>query len=41
LQAGRGQYFFHGKNGVRLDYTRHDFDENKVDARSVGYVRRF
>lgn len=39
--GGGGQYFFDGKNGVRLDYTRHDFDEDKVDAWSVGYVRRF
>ena len=38
-----GQYFFDGANGVRVDYTRHDFtdDNGKADVWSVGYVRKF
>lgn len=38
-----GQYFFDGKNGVRLDYTRHDAsgDDSDIDAWSIGYARRF
>lgn len=38
-----GQYYFDGKNGVRLDYTRHDAsgDDNDVDVWSIGYARRF
>ncbi len=39
-----GKYFFDGKNGVRVDYTRYDFQKNGVtdsDTWSVSYVRRF
>jgi hypothetical protein len=38
-----GQYFFDGRNGVRLDYTRHDAsgDNNDIDAWAIGYTRRF
>lgn len=36
-----GQYFFDGQNGVRLDFTRHDLDDENIDAWAVGYVRRF
>jgi outer membrane immunogenic protein len=39
-----GEYFFDGKNGVRVDYTRFDFqtdDLKDADTWSVGYVRRF
>lgn len=38
-----GQYFFDDKNGVRADYTRHDFTDSsaKADVWSVGYVRKF
>jgi outer membrane immunogenic protein len=37
------QYVFDGKNGVRLDYTRHDFEHGPAtaDVWSVGYVRNF
>ncbi|WP_269716435.1 porin family protein [Caulobacter sp. NIBR2454] len=37
------QYFFDEKNGVRVDYTRHDFknDGGKADVASVAYVRKF
>jgi len=36
------QYFFDGKNGIRGDYTKHDFDEGgDADVWSVSYVRRF
>jgi hypothetical protein len=38
-----GQYFFDGANGVRADYTRHEFlgGDDKADVMSVGYVRKF
>jgi outer membrane immunogenic protein len=39
-----GEYFFDGKNGLRVDYTRFDFQTNGLkdaDTWSVGYVRRF
>ena len=38
-----GQYFFDDKNGVRADYTRHDFKDSSTDANtwSVSYVRKF
>jgi outer membrane immunogenic protein len=40
-----GQYFFDDKNGVRADYTRHDFDngggEGDANVWSLGYVRKF
>jgi outer membrane immunogenic protein len=38
-----GQYHFDDKNGVRLDYTRHDAssDGSDIDAWSIGYTRRF
>lgn len=37
-----GQYFFDEKNGVRADYTRHDFgDDGDADVWSIGYTRRF
>ena len=36
------QYFFAGANGVRIDYTRHEFgDDAPADAWAVAYVRRF
>lgn len=37
-------YFFDGKNGVRADWTRRDFQEDQggeLDTYGVGYVRRF
>jgi outer membrane immunogenic protein len=38
-----GQYFLDDANGVRADYTRHDFkkDAGEADVWSVGYVRKF
>jgi outer membrane immunogenic protein len=39
-----GEYFFDGKNGLRVDYTRFDFQTNGIkdaDTWSVGYVRKF
>jgi hypothetical protein len=38
-----GQYFFDGKNGVRGDYTRQDFNDSlgNADVWSLSYVRRF
>lgn len=38
-----GQYFLDDKNGVRADYTRHDFKDSSTDADtwSVSYVRKF
>jgi hypothetical protein len=37
------QYFFDGQNGVRADYTRHDFrhDRGAADVWGVSYIRRF
>ncbi|HYF23248.1 MAG TPA: outer membrane beta-barrel protein [Caulobacteraceae bacterium] len=36
-----GAYFFDGLNGIRGDYTRHDFEDGEADVLSVSYVRRF
>ena len=38
-----GQYFLDEKNGVRVDYTRHDFKDGgeNADVWSVAYSRRF
>lgn len=38
-----GRYFMDDKNGVQVDYTRHDFqdDGGEADVWSVGYVRKF
>jgi hypothetical protein len=39
-----GQWFFAGDNGLRVDYTRHDFRAGSfqdADVYSVSYVRRF
>jgi len=43
LNYGVGaQFLFDGKNGVRADYTRLDFDDGgDADTWSIGYVRRF
>lgn len=43
--GGGAQYFFnHGPNGVRADYTRHEFTDNgagHADVWSISYVRKF
>ena len=38
-----GQYFLDDKNGVRLDYTHHDFmkSEDTADVWAVAYTRKF
>lgn len=38
-----GQYFFDESNGVRMDVTRHQYDEldGGFDAVSFAYIRRF
>lgn len=36
-----GQYFFTEKDGVRLDWTRHDGDDAEADVVGVSYVRKF
>jgi opacity protein-like surface antigen len=36
-----GQYRFTDKDGVRLDWTRHDYDIGDADVWSVGYARKF
>lgn len=38
-----GQFFFDGVNGVRADYTRHEFNDDGGDADvwSIAYSRRF
>ncbi|MDH4386594.1 MAG: porin family protein [Caulobacter sp.] len=37
-----GQYFFTEKDGVRVDLTRHDFDNGgDADVVGVSYVRKF
>lgn len=36
-----GQYNVTEKDGVRLDWTRHDHDDVEADVWSVGYSRKF
>jgi len=36
-----GQYFFTERDGVRIDFTRHDFDNGDADVVGVSYVRKF
>jgi hypothetical protein len=37
-----GQYFFDGVNGVRVDYTRHEYDDGiDADVWAIAYSRRF
>lgn len=37
-----GQYLFDGKNGVRLDYLRQDYDDSpNGNVWSIAYTRRF
>ncbi|WP_300544836.1 porin family protein [Maricaulis sp.] len=37
-----GEWFFAGDNGVRVDYTRFDYDDGgESDVFGVSYVRRF
>jgi len=42
LAYGAGaQYFFTPNDGIRGDWTRHDYDVGEADAYSVSYVRKF
>src|SRR5215217_7864395 len=36
-----GQYDFTAKDGVRVDWTRHDYDGGDADVLSVSYARKF
>lgn len=36
-----GQYNFTPEDGVRVDWTRHDYDGGDADVFSVGYARKF
>ena len=36
-----GEYFFDGRNGFRVDYTRHELDDADADVFGISYVRRF
>jgi hypothetical protein len=36
-----GQYLFDGKNGVRVDFTRHDYGGGHANVWSAAYVRNF
>lgn len=36
-----GQYHFTDKDGVRLDWTRHDYDAGEADVWALGYTRKF
>jgi outer membrane immunogenic protein len=36
-----GQYHFTDKDGVRLDWTRHDYDVGEANVWSLGYTRKF
>ena len=35
------QHHFDGVNGVRVDWTRHDFDGANIDVWAVAYTRKF
>lgn len=36
-----GQYHFTDKDGVRLDWTRHDYDAGNADVYALSYTRKF
>lgn len=36
-----GQYRFTDKDGVRLDWTRHDYDAGNADVWALAYTRKF
>ncbi len=36
-----GQYFFNDKDGIRVDYTKHDSDDGDADVVGLSYVRKF
>ncbi len=36
-----GQYHFTDKDGVRLDWTRHDYDAGNADVWALAYTRKF
>lgn len=39
--GGGGQFNLTANDGIRGDWTRHDYDAGEVDAYSISYVRRF
>jgi len=39
--GGGGEFHLTDKDGIRADYTRHDYDAGEVDAFNISYVRRF
>ena len=41
LAWGLGGQYNWGKHGMRLDWTRHDYDEDRIDALSLGYAYTF
>jgi outer membrane immunogenic protein len=42
LAYGAGaQFFFTPNDGIRGDWTRHDYDVGEADAYSISYVRKF
>ncbi|MEQ8405861.1 MAG: outer membrane beta-barrel protein [Oceanicaulis sp.] len=36
-----GEFYFGGPNGVRLDYTRFEGDDEALDSYGIAYIRRF
>ena len=36
-----GQFNFTDKDGIRLDWTKHDHDDAEADVWSIGYSRKF
>lgn len=36
-----GQYHFTDRDGVRLDWTRHDYDAGNADVWALAYTRKF
>jgi len=36
-----GQFWLTGNDGIRGDFTRHDYDAGEVDQWNISYVRRF
>ncbi len=39
--GGGGQFNLTANDGIRGDWTRHDYDAGEVDAYSISYVRKF
>lgn len=39
--GGGAEWMFAGKNGVRAEYTRYEFDNGDADSATISYVRKF